>query len=279
VRARAISIVLLLASATAVAAPKKKSARAQFDRGVAAYTKGDYAAAIDALGKSFALEADEETLFAWAQSERKLGHCDKAIELYTKLLAMNLPAENKEAVKVQLGECKQILDEERAAAAMLDSSPAPPSGPAETPGAGPVDPPTPSPSPSSSPSPSPSSSPSPSPSPITPVDTTRPRWKDPVGLSLLGAGALGIVVGTVFLVKGSSAQSDADNANDYDDFITASDRADSDGRIGVVSLVAGGAFVTAGIVWYVTRAPSSPDRTVSGWLAPSGGGLAVSGRF
>lgn len=254
-------MVLLLASTTAIAAPKKKGARAQFDRGVAAYTKGDYTTASDALGTSFSLEADVETLFAWAQSERKLGHCDKAIELYTKLLTMNLPAENKDAVNVQLGECKQILEEERAAAAMLDAPPATPpgSGPQTTPDAPPVD--------------------SPSPSPVAPADTTRPRWKDPVGLSLLGAGALGIVVGTVFLVKGSSAQSDADSATNYDDFITASDRADSDGRIGVIGLVAGGAFVTAGIVWYVTRTSASPDRTVSGWLAPRGGGLAVSGRF
>jgi len=211
-------MVLLLASTTAIAAPKKKGARAQFDRGVAAYTKGDYTTASDALGTSFSLEADVETLFAWAQSERKLGHCDKAPAPHPEPPTRNLPA-------------RQILEEKREAAAMLDAPPATPpgSGPQTTPDAPPVD--------------------SSSPSPVAPADTTRPRWKDPVGLSLLGAGALGIVVGTVFLVKGSSAQSDADSATNYDDFLTASDRADSDGRIGVIGLVAGGAFVPAGIVW------------------------------
>jgi hypothetical protein len=51
-KTRAIAMVLLLASVTASAAPKKKAARAEFDRGVAAYTKGDYQGASDALGKS-----------------------------------------------------------------------------------------------------------------------------------------------------------------------------------------------------------------------------------
>ncbi len=264
-RPRAIAIAVLLASATATAAPKKASARAEFDRGVAAYTKGDYQGAIDALSKSFALEADEETLFAWAQTERKLGHCDKAIELYTDLLAMNLPAANKDAIKVQLGECTQILEEERAAAAMLDTPP--PTGPVpqadSPPSAGPA-----------------TTELQPSP-PVTPTDrgSTRPRWQDPIGLSLVGVGAIGLVVGTTFLVKGSSAQSDADSATTYDDYLAASERAESNGRVGVVGLVVGGAFVTAGVVWYMTRTPATADRTVTGWVAPGSGGLAVSGRF
>lgn len=266
-RTRAIAIALLLASATATAAPKKAGARAEFDRGVAAYTKGDYPAAIEALSKSFALEADEETLFAWAQTERKLGHCDKAIELYTQLLAMNLPAANKDAIKVQLGECKQILEEERAAAAMLDSPPpTPPTGPAS-----PNDPP-----PTASGPTDPQSPP-----PVTSSDpgSPRPRWQDPIGLSLVGVGALGLAVGTTFLVKGSSAQSDADSASSYDEYLAASDRAESNGRVGVVGLVVGAAFVTAGVVWYMTRTPATPDRTVTGWVAPGSGGLAISGRF
>lgn len=265
-RTRALAaMVVTLASATAMAAPKKKNARVEFDRGVAAYTKGDYPGAIDALAKSFALEADVETLFAWAQTERKLGHCDKAIELYTQLLAMNLPAENKDAVKVQLGECKQILDEERAAAAMVDGPP--PTGPATA-----AEPTHAADAPVTG---------APSPTTITPTDrgSARPRWQDPVGLSLVGAGAIGLVLGTTFLVKGSSAQSDADAATSYDDYLAATDRAESNGRIGVIGLVAGGALVTAGIVWYVTRTSAKADRTVTGWLAPSSGGVAVSGRF
>src|SRR5688500_6981072 len=94
-----IALALVVATSSAVAAPKTGEARVQFDRGVAAYTKGDYATATEALGASFVLEADAETLFAWAQTERKLGHCDRAIDLYAKLLAMDIPAENKPAIK------------------------------------------------------------------------------------------------------------------------------------------------------------------------------------
>ena len=58
------------------------------------------------MGKSYGLEKDPETLFAWAQAERKLDDCDKAVELYNELLALDLPAENKQVIETQVGECK-----------------------------------------------------------------------------------------------------------------------------------------------------------------------------
>ncbi len=84
-----------------------------FDKGVAAYTKGDYATAAASLSESYAREGDPETLFAWAQAERKLGHCSNAVELYNTLLAFDLPAENKKVIETQLDECKQILGTEK----------------------------------------------------------------------------------------------------------------------------------------------------------------------
>jgi hypothetical protein len=178
---------------------------------------------------------------------------------------MNLPAANKQAVEVQISECKQILDEERAAAAVVDAPPptdqAPAAGSAASDAGG--------------------SSGAASSSPSTPTDggSLRPRWQDPVGLAFVGVGVVGLVAGTAFLVAGSSAQSEADDATSYDAYLAASDRAESDGRIGVIGLVAGGAFITAGVVWYMTRTPASPDHVVTGWVAPGSGGLAVSGRF
>ena len=76
---------------------------------MAAYTSNDYAMAGEALGQSYALEPDVETLFAWAQTERKLERCDKASELYGKLLAYDLPDENKAAIRTKLEECKAII--------------------------------------------------------------------------------------------------------------------------------------------------------------------------
>jgi tetratricopeptide (TPR) repeat protein len=271
-RALSFALAALLATSPAVAAPKGGEARVQFDKGVAAYTKGDYAAAAEALGASFVLEADPETLFAWAQTERKLGHCDRAIDLYTKLLGMDLPAANKDAVRVQINECKAILAEQKPKPA--DAKPTKPAEPAPI---------TPKPAESAS-----------TPPPVTTaqVETTPPPreerppitsegrawWKDPVGGALVGTGAVVIGLGVVFLVQGSAADSDKQAAMTYPEYEELANRAESRGRLGVIGLVMGGALVTGGIVWYATRKPSG-DRAVSTLVLPGGGGVALSGRF
>ena len=86
----------------AVAAPKTPKAKAAFTAGVKAYQKGDYALASKQLERSFQLERDVETLFAWAQTERQLEHCDKASDLYHNILTFDLPDENKAAVQVRV---------------------------------------------------------------------------------------------------------------------------------------------------------------------------------
>ena len=106
---QALIVAIMLVAAPALGAPKR-AGKKEFERGVAAYQKSDYAAASTAFGKSFAAESDAETLFAWAQAERKQNHCDKASDLYAKLLAMDLPAENKSVIKGQIAECQAILD-------------------------------------------------------------------------------------------------------------------------------------------------------------------------
>ena len=111
---QALIAAILVSAATAQAAPKDKEAKKMFDKGVAAYTKGDYAAASAALSESYAREGDPETLFAWAQSEKKLGHCGNAVELYNTLLAFDLPVENKKVIEGQLAECKQPGDDKKA---------------------------------------------------------------------------------------------------------------------------------------------------------------------
>jgi len=252
-------IVLLFATTTALAAPKKVEAKVEFDRGVAAYKKGDYATAADALGSSFALENDEETLFAWAQTERKLGHCDKAIELYTKLLSFKLPAANKKAVQVQIDECKVIVADEKKAAEekrKQEKRPEPPPAPAPAPVAA---------QPPRQEQPTPTGEPAP-----------RAWWKDPVGGALIGAGVIGIGVGVVFLVQGANADAEKNAAKMYPEFVDAANRAESAGRVGVIATVVGTALVAGGVVWYVTRKPSR-ERTA--WIAPIGTGIALGGRF
>jgi hypothetical protein len=239
------ALALVCASSVAAAAPKGAEARAQFDKGVAAYTAGDFAAAAAALGASYALEADVETLFAWAQTERKLDHCDKAAELYAKLLEADLPAENKAVVREKLDECQKIL-----------AAQAPPPPP-----------------------PQPVPVPEPAPPPPPPTETSRAWWKDPVGGALVGVGVIGLGVGTVFLVQARSADQDKANAATYGEFQALEDKAQSRGKLGVGALIGGGVLVTAGIVWYATRGSSESKTAVTGWLDGTAGGLAAFGSF
>jgi tetratricopeptide (TPR) repeat protein len=278
---RAALVATLLATTSVFAAPKSGEARVQFDKGVAAYTKGDYAAAAEALGASFVLEADPETLFAWAQTERKLGHCDRAIDLYGKLLTMDLPAENKQAIRVQISECKAIIAEQKptkpgdksagrnpADSKLAASSTA--SDPNRIEAGAPID------ATSSETAQLDTTARREEPSSVT--NEGRAWWKDPVGGALVGTGAVALGVGIVFLVQGSAANSDKDGAMTYPEYEALANRAESRGRLGVISLVAGGALATAGVVWYVTRKPSS-ERAVTTLVLPSGGGVALSGRF
>lgn len=257
VSARTVAAVAAVVFATtpALAAPKGGEARAQFDQGVAAYTRGDYDAAAEALGASFVLEADPETLFAWAQTERKRGHCDRAIDLYAKLLDMDLPAENKQAVRTQIDECRAIIAQE---GPKPDAPrPAAPSSAVETP---PL---------------------APEPAATQPMPPSRSEgrawWRDPVGGALVGVGAVGVGLGAVFLVQGRAADRDKESAASYADYEALASRAESRGRLGVIGLAAGGALIAGGVVLYLTRKPSEPALTTL--VVPSGGGLALSGRF
>ena len=243
---RTLAVALAFAGATtsAHAAPHGVDAKEQFDRGAGAYNNNDYAAASEAFAKSFAFEADPETLFAWAQAERKLGHCGKAIELYDKLLAMQLPAENRDAVTKLRAECQQLADQVAAHAAPIEHehhAPLP-----ERP----------------------------------PVEKSDHWWQDGFGDALLVVGVAGLAAGGVFLVQAHTADQDKATATNYFDYKADADRADSRGKIGVIAAASGGVVFVASIVHYIAHGHSSPAAgSASAWVAPNGGGLVWSGRF
>ena len=246
---QALIAALVLASAPAIAAPKGAAAKKQFDRGVKAYTAGDFAAASDAMSKSYELEKDPETLFAWAQAERKLENCDKAVELYNELLVYDLPDANRKVIETQVGECKEILAAKAPKVEDTPREPEPP--PAHVEEVAPPQPP--------------------------PHEGGRAWWKDPVGDGLVLVGVGGLVLGGVKLASAASADSDKSNATSYADFQRFSDKATSDGKVGVIAAGAGGALVVLGVIWYAAH--RDHEHTVTGWLGPTGGGLAIAGGF
>jgi tetratricopeptide (TPR) repeat protein len=257
-----VALAALALAAPAMAAPKGGPAKVAFDRGVAAYQKGDFAVASEALGASFKLEPDAETLFAWAQAERQLDHCDKAIELFEKLLTFDLPAENKKVIVGKIEECRALL---------------PPKPPEKQPEKPPETPPDRQ--PEAPPEASlvggtaPSSADRPPPGP-----EGSSWWKDPVGGGLVAGGVVGLGVGSYFLVSARNAERDATDL----DFKEKDELAQRNSMIGTIALVAGGALLAGGVVRYVTRRGGGrgKERTaVTGWLSPGGGGITAIGRF
>ncbi|HEY0193212.1 MAG TPA: hypothetical protein VGC42_18975 [Kofleriaceae bacterium] len=257
-RAWATALVLSTLASSVAAQPKKKPARAQFDKGVAAYKKNSYEAASAALGKSFELEPDPDTLFAWAQAERKLDHCEKALELYEKLLTFDLPAANKAAVQQKHDECNDLIGAKATAAAPPEPTPvAPP----------PVAPPPTAPAPEPTPGP-------------MPVHEGRSWYKDPIALSLLGVGVIGVGVGGAFLVNARSTHNKIATAANDGEARELSDTARSRQQIGLIAAGAGGALIIGGVVWIVTHRSSSTEAPpVTAWLGAGGGGLALSNSF
>ena len=279
-----VALVLAGTPVSAVAAPKGRAAKTQFDKGVVAYGKSDFVTASLAFGKSYAVEADVETLFAWAQSERKQGDCAKASELYEKLLASKLPAENKAVVQGQLDECKRILEDEQnkesaAERARIDQARAhQPRDEAYRP--------TP---PAPSPAPPPPSSPS---APVEARASTdvsihasaaepSPWYKDPAGDVLTGLGIAGVAFGGVMLMSASSASSDAKSAPTYDQFKVLDDKAKSRGTIGVIAAGAGAALILGGVIRYATRSTNEDHEStaVTGWLDVHSSGIAFAGTW
>jgi len=301
-----LAAALVSAASPAAAKPKRRDAKLAFDRGVAAYKSNRFVAASAALAKSFELERDVDTLFAWAQSERKLDHCDKAIELYEKLLAFDLPEANREAVDVKLAECRSVAAEspprvaarveprrvEPARVEPVRAEPARVEPRAEPARAEPRVEPRAEPA-RAEPRTDPNVAAPASPSPVAEAQVVAPPpdgersarhawYTDPVTLTLLGLGVTATGVGTGFLVSARALDSDSKAAflsNHYDDAQHLADQAKSRGNIGVVTIAAGGALLAGGVVWMALHRGGSEQRVVTGWLVPTGGGLAVTGGF
>jgi tetratricopeptide (TPR) repeat protein len=284
-RAWMLALALVCVASSAAAAPKRRDAKAAFDRGLAAYKKGSFEAASKALGKSFALERDVDTLFAWAQSERQLERCDKAIDLYEKLLGFDLPPANREAVELKRTECRTIIAQQKPEGEPPTGAPAgePPTreppldAPAEEQS-------TQEPSTEEPPSGADAMADSPARQPVTDTPAAARAWyKDPIALGLVGTGVIATGAGAGLLISArsldSALASRIEGATSYMEAQGFSDQVKSRRNLGVITAGVGGALVIGGVVWIMTHRGGTEQHMVTGWLAPGGGGLAVAGGF
>jgi tetratricopeptide (TPR) repeat protein len=250
-----LAAALIFAAGTADAKPKRRDALTSYERGVAAYKKGNYDAAVQALGKSFSIERDVDTLFAWAQAERKLDHCEKAIELLNQLLSYDLPAANREVVETRLTECRAEIAQRT-----------PPSPPLE-------------PAPAATPPPAPApvvETPPPAPPPSGPASAG--WYRDPLALGLVGGGVLAAGVGTALLLSARALDDDSYNAPNIEESRSLKDKAHARGNLGLITAGAGGALIVGGIARILFH-DTGEKPAVTGWVKAGGAGLAITGAF
>jgi len=115
--------------------------------------------------------------------------------------------------------------------------------------------------------------------PAATAPATHARYRDPIALTLLGTGVAAIGIGTGFLFSAQSADHDARTATTYQQVQDAGNRASQRGTAGSITVGAGFALVGGGLAWILLHRDPGEPRTVTGWLAPGGGGLAIIGPF
>jgi hypothetical protein len=112
---------------------------------------------------------------------------------------------------------------------------------------------------------------------VAPPATTRAWYREPLTLTLLGAGVLGTGIGTGFLISARSEHQAVSGSATLETARQHSDNAKSRLRVGQITGGVGVAFIGGGVVWMLLHRDSGERRTVAGWLAPGGGGLTISG--
>lgn len=114
--------------------------------------------------------------------------------------------------------------------------------------------------------------PPPAPPPPPPA---RGWYRDPIALGLLGSGVAAIGVGAGFLIAARSADHDAKTAATYPEVQAAGNRASQRGTVGSITGGVGVALVGGGLAWIFLHSDAGEPPTVTGWLAPGGGGLVI----
>ena len=299
-----VGSMLVLAMTLAVTSPAladkpsasdEKKAQVLVKKGLEAYAASDYGTAATAFEEAYQLAPSQQTLFAWAQAERLRGNCRRSLELFTRLLEGELTKENRNAVRTSMTECEGRLaaeasqrpaeSESESDGSSSEDTDSPPENTSDSSGSDEA----------SAPSEGSAIEPGSEPGQDTgsgalaagagPSDReSGPAWyKDPVGGLLTGTGVVGIGVGIGLYISARSAHDAAATAETYSAFADATDRAESRGRLAVISGAAGVVLLGAGVTWYVIRGSRSTDRATSRdlsfWWQPDGAGLGVAGRF
>lgn len=83
-----------------------------FERAQGHFNDGNYAAAVVELEAAYAIEPAPKLLYAWAQAERFLGNCEKAVPLYEQFIATDPGGEALEVAKEGIRKCEEAQGKE-----------------------------------------------------------------------------------------------------------------------------------------------------------------------
>lgn len=261
-----ISTAIVVAASSTAFADKKLSppALAELERGEQHFRDKDYAAAIEAFDRGYAIDPQPIFLYDKAQAQRLSGDCAAAIETYQDFIASEPPANEVTRAKKNLDTCKTTLA--KAAAA----KPAPPKPP-----------PPPKPAPVDEADDDAASSdegettidrPAPAPvaKPLAVTATeTRAWYHDHLGVGLMTTGAIALGISAGFAVAAKNAADQTALATNQGDWSVAKLAWQQDRLAAGVALGAGAALVTLAIIRFSTH-----DRSVR-VAATSGTGAVV----
>jgi hypothetical protein len=231
--------------------PDQEAYEKEYAVGLEAYRGGDYPTASAAFSRAADFQITVDLMFAWAQSERYGGDCRRAIELYDRILVLeDLTSVQKRAVLESRSDCERVV---RQADAIADEKVAKRPKVVEVREV------------------------------KVPVATTtirtKPWYKDTVGMSLLGAGAVGLGVGAGFIFASRSSASSASSTSNYETFADDVDSAKKKRTIGIVAAASGGAMALTGVLWLVMHDRSYETKAVGFWSDSQSSGLALTGQF
>lgn len=105
----------------------------------------------------------------------------------------------------------------------------------------------------------------------------RAWYRDPITLALVGTGVATTGVGAGFLLSARSLGHE--DPKTLDEARSLRDRASRRGTVGLITGGVGIVLVGSGATWIFLHRDSGEQRTITGWLGPGGGGLAITGPF
>lgn len=251
------ALVCIAAAAPSVAradeAADKARGKAVWREGVKQYDLGDFDAAIKKFEEAYQIFPNPDILFNLGQAHRKTKTYERAIHYFRTFLRYKPNAPNRDVVEQLIAELEGLTAAQKASNERPpDTVHAPPPPPA---------------------APSPTTA-TPAPAPAQPTEA--PRWyQDTLGLTLAAAGLVALGVGTGFLIHSSGLSSDAEANHDEQSAQDLHDSAKTFQLAGGITVVAGAALLTGGIVKMVLHSRSDSGVQVS--LGASS--IGISGKF